>query len=503
MRDRLRRVRKLIEDETGAALVLVTLTVTLLFFFSAVAIDATGFGYNERRQSQSAADVGALAAAQFAVPTNLGNLECTGTTGLARGRCNGAVEAIEVVNATVNDASLLDWNDASKCPGRPAGYTASSITPCVAFNANNQRAWVRIPTIEMPTTLARVVGINTILVSADAIAGTGLGYVGNVLPFLSPGNAAGANYNCLKSGPNPNFGACADNPTTGNFGLMDFYLYGNVDLGYTARCTGDTQGRLVANIARGIDHPLSTHPDGFSPGLLDQTGCTQGFNAQPNMVYTQTGVGSQLEDGILYGGSSYSPAPYPGRIQVSSGGYLVRNAQGGTPAARVDNTPLWSYLLAPTTANQLGGTACDRTQVDTPAEMLACVAWAKAQDKIIFDDDLATSRRFGFTPSMWEPEIQGPSQPYHIRSFLPIYIDTTFYDCNANRCTIMHTPAVVDSGSCPTNPLDAQITCGTPGGGNRSLEGVSAYILSRSIVPLNAQNPTPGDINQLRFSLIE
>lgn len=501
-----RLLSRLFGEDTGATLVLVTITMTVLFFFGAVAVDATGFGYNERRQSQSAADVGALAAVQFAVPDNLGNLECAGTTGLARSRCNGAVEAIEVANATLDDPSLVDWSDPSRCPAPPTGYTVSTITNCVAFNANNQRAWVHIPYIDMPTTLARVVGINSIRITADAIAGSDLGFVGNVLPFLSPGNAASVNYNCLKSGPNPNFGACADNPTVGNFGYMDFYMYGNATLGYTARCTGDTQGRLAANIARGVDHPLGTHPDGFSLGQFEQSSCPN-FNARPNKVYSQTGVGTQqaFEDGMFYGGNAYtSPTTsYPGRIQVSSGGFVVRNAQGPKAQVRVDNTPLWSLLVTPTVANGLLGSPCDRNTVDTPAEMQLCLTWAKIQEKVIFTDALASSRRFGFTPLMWEQTIQLPSVPYHIKSFLPVYIDTTFFGCNASGCTIMHTPGVADSGSCPNNPANAQITCGTPGAGNRNLDGVSAYVLSPSIVPLIAQNPSPGAINQLRFSLVE
>lgn len=368
-----------------------------------------------------------------------------------------------------------------------------------------------IPFIEKPTTIAKAVGIRTITISADAIAGSSLGFRGSVLPFLSPGNAALANYNCLKSGPNPSFGACAANPTTGNFGLMDFYMYGNADFGYTARCTGDTQGRLVTNIARGIDHPLGTHddgPSGVGEDRPEQANCPN-FNAEPNIVSSQTGVGSQLEDGMLYGDNTYtSPTTsYPGRIQVTSGGTLVRNAQGGTPASRVDNTPLWSFLLDD---GSLGLTPCDPDTVDTPAEMVDCIAWAKNPDpilnappRIVFDDDLGTSIRFGFTPSMWEPTILPGGSDYHIKSFLPVYIDTTFFACNNNGCDIMHTPGVDDTGPCPNNPANSRITCGTPGPGNRALDGVSAYILSLDIVPDNARSPSPGAANQLRFSLIE
>lgn len=123
-------LRRLRNDEDGAALILVTLTFTLLLFFAAVAIDAAGFGFNERRQSQSAADVGALTAVQFAVPGSLGNLECNGFSGGARSRCNGAAEAMKVANATIIDPSLVDWTDPAKCPAPPAG-TRSPPSPTV------------------------------------------------------------------------------------------------------------------------------------------------------------------------------------------------------------------------------------------------------------------------------------------------------------------------------------------------------------------------------------
>jgi Flp pilus assembly protein TadG len=479
------------QDEKGAVAILVALSMTLLFLFAAVAIDASGLGYNERRQDQSAADVGALAAVQFAVPIDLGN-GCTGS-GLTRSRCNGAMEAMAVANATLDDPSLADWADADKCPGRPAGFTVSPISPCVAFSANNQRAWVRIPVIEKPTTLARVVGIDVITVTADAVAGASIGNPGVVLPFLVPGNAASADYACLKAFSNPNFGPCEDLPNIGNFGAMDFYLYGNEDLQYTERCTGDTNGRFTANLARGVDHPLGIHPTGSGSGRLDQFHCPD-FSAMPDMVYAQPGTGAPIESGMLYGGSAYSAIPYPGRIQ-DSGGFLVRGPQGSTAAARIDDTPLWAYLRS--------GLPGPCSGVTTPAEMETCISWAKNSGTEIFTDELAASKRFGFTPAVWQDDFsQGSAHPYHIKGFYPVYLDTTFYGCSANDCGILHTPGVADVGSCPTSPTEARITCGTPGGGTNTLQAVSAYILSPEIVPMNAKSPMPGADNQRIFNLI-
>ncbi|MEX2655550.1 MAG: hypothetical protein WD532_11050, partial [Acidimicrobiia bacterium] len=397
----------------------------LLIGFAAVALDAAGAGFNERRQHQSAADVGALAAVQFAVPRDLGNAACGSYSGTTLSRCNGAIEAIEVASATLDDPSLADWSDGSRCGTPPAGYAVSPISNCVAFLAGNQRAWVQIPLVDKPTAFAGVIGFNTIGVTADAIAGTSIGVPTGVLPFLLPGSAASTDYNCLKSGSTPDFGECADLPSTGNFGTMDFYLYGNVDFGYTAKCSGDENGRFAANLARGVDHPLGMHPTGVGAGKLDGAFCPE-FSAEPDMARAQPGVGSQasFEEGMLYGGSAYSTEPYDGRLE-DAGGYQVRNSQGSTAAVVLNNEPLWNYLLA-----DPPGTDCDG--VDTPEDMLTCISWAKANSQVIFKSGiggLVTAQRYGWTPAVWEDEFGTPSTDYHIKGYTPIYLDTTLYGC--------------------------------------------------------------------------
>lgn len=482
-------------DDSGASVVMVALSLTLLLLFIAVAIDAAGLGYNERRQDQSAADVAALTAVQYTSTVFPTDPACASFSGLTRSRCNGAAEAMKVANATLDDPSLADWSDATRCPDRPTGFTVSPLTPCVAFNANNQRAWVRIPMIEKATSIARAVGFNSITTSANAMAGTSLEFPGSVLPFLVPGNAAGADYNCLKTGSNPSFGPC-DGSTTGNFGAMDFYLYGNEDLRYTERCTGDTNGRFNANVARGIDHPIGIHPTGSGPGKIDRDHCPN-FGAMADMVYAETG-NIDIEPGLLYGGSAYSAVPYSGRIQTDSSGYLVRGPQGATLAANVDHTPIWDFLRG-----DLGGTPCEAAVVDTPSEMLACISWAKSQSRVIFRDDIVDAQRFGWTPSVFEADFSGGSAvPYHIKGYLPVYLDTTYFGCSADQCEIMHTPGVADSGTCPSSPPEPQITCGTPGSGTKDLLAISAYILNASVVPDIAKQPSPGSLNQRTFNLI-
>lgn len=491
-------------NDQGASAVLIALTVLVLMGFTAVALDAAGLGFNERRQNQSAADVGALTAVQSAVTQNLGN-GCTGDPeDIAR--CNGAHEAIEVANATLDDASLADWNDATRCATPPAGFTASSVSPCVAFNSNAQRAWVRIPTIDNPTTFGKVIGFDTVSTTADAIAGTSSEPPSGVLPFLLPGGSSGANYECLKAGSNPDWGPCADNLVSGDFGSADFFLYGNEDKEWDEKCSGDTNGRLVANIARGTDHPLSTHPSGSGSGIEEEDNCPV-YSAQPNMVKSQTGIGSNLEKGLLYGDSAYASAPYPGKLEDSSG-FLVRNGNGSTDPAMVDHDPLWNYLVDDADDASLAGSDCDDDDItsapdtDKPQLMEDCINWARGAGKVVFTDDLADSIRFGWVPQMYQNTFSG--NPYYIELYRPVYLDSTFYDCNNNECDIIHTPGISDSGACPgTPPPDTRITCGTPGIHNDSLVAVASWILDAAIVPDNAKSPSPGSINQRTFNLID
>ncbi len=479
------------DHERGATALFIAMSMVLLMGFAALTIDI-GLGLNERRQDQSAADVGALVALQFAQP----EVGCT-TDCDTEAATNGAIEAMVVANASLDNPGAADWSvAAARCGSPPAGFSfRQTLTECVAFTNNFKRAWVRIPTIASPTYFARLLGADSIAVSADAIADQGFSNPGPVWPFLLPGSAANSNYNCLKTGPNPSWGACEDLPGTGNFGSMDFFLFGNPDRNTTEKCNGDTNGRLLSNIARGIDHPLGLHPSGVGAGIIEENVCSN-LGAEPDMAKGQPGVGSALEDGLLYGGSSYSldGTPYPGRIE---GGFHVRNSGGGNADAFIDNTQLWTYLKS--------GLDPKCTSVSNPDQMIACIEWAKNTTTEIFEADIINSPRFGFTPGVWELNFLTPGQNYYIKEFRPVYADTTYYGCTSaggvGTCAISHTVGVTDSGPCPVTP--EFLTCGTPGPGTKGLDALTAYILDASILPDAAKQPGPGSAAQRFYNLSE
>ncbi len=480
------------DRESGVTALLVAMSMLVLIGFAAITVDI-GLAMNERRQDQAAADVASLAALQFAQP----NLGCSGSACFTQAVANGTAAALDVANASLDDPSLADFTDATLCGTPPPGFTIAGTSPCVAFTSNFGRAWVRIPTIASPTFFGKLLGADQVDVSAYAIADQTFANPGPVLPFLLPGNAGSSDYNCLKTGPNPNWGVCQDLPTLGNFGSMDFFLYGNPLRNTTNQCSGDSNGRFISNLARGVDHPLGLHPTGTGPGKQENANCPN-LGAEPDMADGQPGVATGLENGLLYGGSSYSldGSSYDGLLEDGSG-LLVRNSGGPKAAARVDDTPLWDYL-----AGGIPGVDC--AGVNTPAEMLSCIAWAKANSVAIFDDSIITSQRFGFTPEVAEADFtSGSSAPYHIVGYRPVYVDTTFYGCSAgpNQCDIIHTPGVANADPCPVDPQ--WVTCGVPGAWNDNLNAVTAYVLSASILPEVARSPSPGEDGQRRFSLSE
>lgn len=461
----------------------------LIMGMAALVIDV-GAGFNERRQDQSAADVASLAAVQFARPgTGCGSTSACINAALT----SGASEAIAVATASLDDPAAADWADPAKCSTPPADYTnISPVSNCVAFTENLQRAWVRIPTIDVETTFGGFLGVLALQTSAQAEAEGDL-RSGSILPFLLPGNAGNTTYNCLKTSGNPSWGDCDDLPTTGNFGSMDVFLYGNYKMGTTIECTGDTNGRLLSNIARGVDHPMRQHPTGLGPGVEEQTMCPIWY-AEPNMALGQPGVGSNLDAGLTHGGSVHSlTGPYPGRLSQGGNRITVRGPQGGNPTTSIDDTPLWDYLRPFPLGHPCGS-------VSDVLSMQNCLEnWDPLADQVIFVPDISDAFRFGFVPEMWEDDFGPPGSLYRIETFRPVYLDSTFYGCSALSCEIVHTPGIADSGPCGPDPVS---TCGTPGSGIRGLEAVTAFILEAGMMPENARWPYPGDPNQVVFRLI-
>ena len=263
-----------VASERGATVVLVALSLVFLMGMTAIAVDS-GILFNDRRQQQSGADVGALAAIQFAKTTLAsGNATCNAEVDEDFAACRGAEEAMDVIDGTLPGRySAADWLACADAT-MPADFTqVSFLSPCINYTDNLQRVRVVLPGTDVNTAFAGVIGFDTVKVGALAEAGLDLNISAEVLPFaIGPSGAAG-NEACFLA---QSSGSLDIDPCTsadeGNYGKLNIRLYGNGTMGTPEICSGGNAQRMATNIIVGADHPLELV--GTSPGIInDNTNC--------------------------------------------------------------------------------------------------------------------------------------------------------------------------------------------------------------------------------------
>ncbi|HEX2154814.1 MAG TPA: Tad domain-containing protein, partial [Acidimicrobiia bacterium] len=390
-------------NDRGAVAVLVAASLVMLMGFAALAVDI-GAAFSERRQDQSAADMASMTALQFA----------RGSSNPATAANNGAAQALAVANASLDNPAAADW---ATCVDPTPLTIVSSTYPCVSFTANLQRSRVLIPTIEVETTFGRVLGVTSIATSAFAEAQADLGQEGRVLPFGLPSGAAGDTEVCLRDGPNAP--PPCDGPDSGNFGTLDFSLYGNGTTGTQQTCgNAQAQNKLRANMVAGVDHPVGTISS--DPGVREDGDYCPIFNSRPNHVDGQTGGGSALYDGMVAGSSTLLDRFYPGRIARGPNTIPVENGSPG-----LDDTGLWTYLdgvgAQPTSCN---------TANDTPTMATCLSEWRLGSfDNPLFSLDIENAVRLGAAPQI-DAETWGTgTQTYGIVALVPVYLEGSFWGC--------------------------------------------------------------------------
>ena len=305
-------------SERGASAILVALALLVLMGFAAIAVDG-GILFSDRRQQQSAADGGALAAAQFAktgLPT--ANATCATLSGAARAACRGAEEAMDVVNGTLpgryDAAAWLGCSD----PALPANFTqGSTISPCINYTRNFQEVRVVLPGTDVDTTFGRLVGLNSVNIKAFAHARLDLDQSADILPFAVGPTGAGQTQSCLfaQATAQLNILPC-DASSSGNFGKLDLSQYGNTTLGTVEECgNAAPQVKMAVNIVVGSDHPLEINT--ATPGTVnDNTNCPIITNPVDNLP-VQTGNAAQgISNGLFYG---ISTPNLDGRIMCIDG----------------------------------------------------------------------------------------------------------------------------------------------------------------------------------------
>lgn len=489
-------------DDRGATAVLVALSALVLMGFVALAVDS-GILFSDRRQQQSAADGGALAAVQFARTET--TVECSGS-GAALAACRGAEEAIAVVNGTLNNRySDADW---AACTDSNALPFASSLSPCISYiNDGLQEVRVRLPGTDVDTPFGGVIGSSSAQVGAFAHARADLNQSADILPFAVGPTGAGQTQSCLfaQTPPQLDVHPC-EGSVSGNFGKLDLSLYGNSTLGTPEICgNAMPQQKMATNIALGADHPLEEEFE--TAGTVNEvTNCPILTNPVDN-IPTQTG-NAGIEQGLFH--SVPTPA-LEGRLRCKDGD--AQELANKTSVAcedvwtqlpeQLDDTPLWHFIDP---ANDLVSAECPKPGITNRAEMDDCLtAWKGISPTgPLFLDSIRTSPRFAAVPILDTDPSTGTGD-YDIIDFKPLYLETIYVDCNAFRCDLVHSPGEDNPTppGCPDPITDDTSHCSVPSSipGNNKLEALSAFMIDLDMLPTSITDHFPGEPGTIVYNL--
>lgn len=275
-----RRTRRPRRDERGAILVVAALMLTALLTMSAFAIDLTN-ARQQQRQSQASADSAALAAAQdLPDPTKV--------------VATAKAYALENFDTPASAwAGCDDENHLAELPD-----SANSNT-CISIDEAFSRVRVRIPTRDVETYFAKVIGIDTVPVGSAAVAEAKLTRDDRIIP-ATVAASTGSGWNCIENG-GANVAPC-DKSVSGNFGSFDaprLNLY---------EPTSQVEpNALRINYSMGVDHVLSIYGSGstrvcdFSQPLkspCSTTNVASGKDANHLLPYTGNVV-PPLTDGLV------------------------------------------------------------------------------------------------------------------------------------------------------------------------------------------------------------
>ena len=469
------------------------LVLIVLLGFAAIAIDLA-HKWSLQRQDQSASDTGVLAGALFTVNKD-------GPTAIA----DATTEVVRITYSTAQpNLTFAEWQTAYvNCvdPNKPAEYTRTGTSQCVSFTNNLEKIRVRLPNVDFDTTFGPVLGVDTISTSAAAEARIRLVAAGNILPFGLPGSAAAGEV-CLKTGANPKNIVPCDGPDNGNLAFLDITQMGNFDMQTSTTCTGNTTGRLAENIAIGVDHDIGTAPMETSPFMRDRDLCPA-LASTPYTLQTETGnMASVLDDGFANGVN--------GRL-----GRLVDTPFANTDVAghEIDHKPLWEFITDNAEVPRIEGWflgheggVCSAASMSSKADMLLCLAAWDQTDADQLDNaygppgdgaptllslTLDDSPRFGWVPLFFAPTLGNGNTDLNVEDYVPVFIQTTYWKCNASDCDIIHDPGELPLGG--TNPS----------GSNKKVEASTALRIPKYALPETIRQAQPGSADALEFVLIK
>jgi len=451
-------------------MVIVTILMVVILGFAALSVDL-GYGYEIHRQAQNSADAAALGAAQ-----DLPNLTTT----------ESDAKSLSLTNLPHGS---FPW---STCTDSGSLGVNSQDTSCISYDTSFTRVRVRLPQQTMRTFFGSVLGVRSTSTTASATARTvGAGFA-SIEPYaLFSGFTDGLA--CMKQGPSGHRIATCDDPTTGNFNLLDITQYGNATLGTPQRCGNSLQrARIIDNIAIGSDHMFTT----YNGTELDD-GCGQ---PGPNTIPPRTGNDvSAFDTGLVHGVSS----------DTSDGGG-ARLARGQYPKASVlgvqlDNEPLWEFIPEATLPgipdscqdqtfdNVLHSTPVSGQQAAMQAQLEQCFSdyQAAGDNAPVFTArthpfgqtvpidlyDIQLSPRFAYVPQFVQSTPpNGSSGNLNIAAFRAVFMEDVYAGCNGGGCSVDFSPGPWNTGSL--------------GSSNQNAGAMTAWVFPPTMLPTGLQgNP--------------
>ena len=489
-------VLKRFDPERGASALIIAMSLFLLMGFAAIAIDLS-VGFNERRQDQTAADIGVMAGAVETLGPNTlirdmildftrRNVIATYSNADWQARWQACTDP---ERATLN-ASGFNFQPATA----PAGWSTATID-CISFDAGGY-VRVNLPDLEFDTTFGKILGVDEMQTNADAIAHIGPRGRAHILPFGLLLGAGEGTHVCLRDTAGGLNEPPCDGTDAGNFGAIDSPHYGTQPDGPDQNCTGSPKSDLIAvNIAYGIDHRIIPDPDGLAANEVLDTCANMDAGRTPDTLDTFTGISQGIPEGLATG-------PVPDGITdplLQQGSNPERNVHGYP----LDDKPLWEYIdpalsvsnsppsdlpaicergtFHPFPTNPLqdwDGDGVD-DEPDSWEHLGACLSQyvAGGDTAQLFLDTLAESARFGYVPQFWENEWpSGTSGPRHIWRFKATWLQATWWK-KGGTTDVFH----------PGEPATF-----LPGGSWKLIQ-LSAIIIPDSALPSELRgNPPPG-----------
>lgn len=468
-----------IREEGGAAVILVASSLVMLMGFAAIAIDL-GRGFNERRQDQSAADVGVMA----------------GAIDVLSGPATMRDQALQFVRANLDTTySNTEWRDIwvsctdpNKNTGgfsfqavpAPSGWGVSTLD-CISIDPRGFFR-VRVPDQIIETTFGRVLGVQTLSTNAAAIArfeGRGRG---GILPFALSGTVGSGDHVCLSSGPAGISNDPCEGAASGNFGTLKSPLFGNPFMGTPQNCTSSPVGQVLSlNIAIGLDHLVGLYR---APGPEIRDIC---FNFPVNTLLTDTGFpNNDLENGLTGPLPSFSPPGALPRLRQSDNRVTYFGKS-------MDNVPLWNYIDPSLTASDIPASCVRSTfnnatqpdfdwdgngTLDRPESwqhMHKCLKdYAAGSYAVLFLETIQESPRFAYVPQFFGTTLGSGSNWNRIERFRAVWLQGTWWKQGTN-VRAFH----------PGEP------CSSCSATNYSMIQLSGFVVPDSALPLDLRGDPP------------